>query len=61
MFSEKKMKLWDVRYKDANGNKHLVRYCAVSKSDAMRLFKSEQERGDVFESITEHKERKAKQ
>ena len=60
MFSEKDMKLWNVRYTDANGNKQLVRYCAVSKSDAMRLFKSEQERGDVLESITEHRERKQK-
>lgn len=60
MFDEKDMKLWDVRYTDSNGNKQLVRYCAVSKSDALRLFKSEQERGEVLESITEHRERKVK-
>ena len=58
MFEEKDMKLWDVRYADAHGNKQLVRYCAVSKDDAMRLFKSEQQRGEVLESITRHRERK---
>jgi hypothetical protein len=57
-YDEKDMKLWDVTYRDVNGNRHVVRYCTVSKSDAIRLFKSEQERGDVFEGITEHQERK---
>ena len=57
MFYEKDMKLWDVCYTDKYGNRQLVRYCAVSKSDAMRLFKSEQERGEVLKSITEYKKR----
>lgn len=61
MFYERKMKLWDIRYTDAHGNKQLVRYCAISKTEALRLFKSEQQRGEVLECITEHRERKTKE
>ena len=58
MFDESKMKLWDVRYTDAHGNKQCVRYCAVSEEHTKRLFRSEQERGEVLESIEKVKDKK---
>lgn len=56
MFYEKEMHLWDVRYTDKYGNKQCVRYCARTEDEAKRLFRSEQERGEVLESIRKVKD-----
>ena len=58
MFYEKEIHLWDVSYTDKYGNKQCVRYCARTEEEAKRLFRSEQEHGDVLEGIRKVREQK---
>ena len=54
-YSEADTKLWDVIYINRHGNKQCVRYCATSKENAERLFKFEQQRGEVLIEIKKAK------
>lgn len=46
-----KLHVWNVKYTDKNGDVHYVRYTTATRDEAIRLFRSEQDHGDVIKSV----------
>lgn len=49
--------VWNVKYADKNGNIYNIRYSTATKDEAIRLFRSEQDKGDVIKSIRKVREK----